>query len=710
MGGQRSDSKRVVASSAETVTRFQLGEMVHEDRSQNGIALVSVLLILSLLLMLGVAVTFTSLSDRSITNNFRNLTSGFYAAEAGIANLHRLIRDDKFITISIPDPPIVVPGQATLNPEVFTSEAEKMLSTSEHFPNDSAYKTTVKIKEIRVPYQAGDNNPAHIGSRVTYLNPLYPKLGQIEPYSVSYEVRSVGEGLAGLNGRVTLVEEGVINFKLLAKTDGGGIRVGSFAEFALYLDKFDPYNPEGPFLYQGLGPGDRFSGRVHTNERFGFWATGDAKDAPVFHGRVTQSYRDASYYLFAAGYPPPPIDADSQVVGSVLVAPKFNAGFERGVDPIPPAANAFDQARAVIDGGSALSAGPPSNGELHSSLRLATDVSTPLKEPKDPSSSKPTLAQGVYIPTDGEVLTGSGIYVMGSADSVQLVADPAGNRQVIKIQQGKQSTTVVIDIDAGTTTIDAGNGTRTLRGIPLDRSIIKQGNRSAASLYVYGDIKSMGGPGRGLDGTAKPAIDSNFAVTVTAGGSPTGTPGQPVSGGNITITGDMTYETPVVDPAGNQINKDASNVLGIFASGGNIEIPMDGRAPDNLTVHASMAAFQVQGADGRPLAGPDGRPWGGRIQSDVLNYKGKPNRGNFTLVGGAQSAVYGNLGVYDGSFHGYQYKGVWDPRYDQGQSPPYYPGFVVETGGPTGTPIVKAQASTPVIVSYKRVYYGSKSQ
>src|SRR4029434_3391793 len=101
----------------------------------------------------------------------------------------------------------------------------------------------------------GDNNPAHVGSRVKPVNPAYPQLGQVEPYAVFYSLESVGEGISGLNGMVTLVEEGVINFKLLVKSDGGGLRVGSFSEYAMFLDKFDPYNPEGPFIYQGLGPG-----------------------------------------------------------------------------------------------------------------------------------------------------------------------------------------------------------------------------------------------------------------------------------------------------------------------------------------------------------------------------------------------------------------------------------------------------------------------
>lgn len=682
-------------------------ESARRGSTESGMALVAVLLIMSLMLILGLAVTFTAVSDGAVTSNFKNLTSGFYAAEAGVSNLHRILRSEKFVTASLPDPPVVTTGQPTLTSESFVAAAEQMLNTRERFDNDAAYRTKIKIKEFRAPFAANDTNPAHAGNRVRFRDPAQPALGQIEPYSVEYEVESVGEGISGLNGLVTIVEEGVINFKLLVKGDGGGIRVGSFSEFALFLDTFDPYNPEGPFIYQGLGPGDRFSGRIHTNERFGFWTPADGSDAPVFRGYVTQSYQTASYYRHGGGAPPAPVDSTSDVVGGVLVAPQFLAGFDRGVPPIPPPTSAFDQARAVIDGGFELSSGPPTDGELRATLRAATDINTPLSKSDNPDSTTPSLKPGVYVPTDGEGFTGSGLYIMGSVDQMQLVADPNGNRQTIRITQGRQVTTVVIDMDAGTTTIDTGTGTRTLRGLPLDRSLGRQDNRSAASVYVYGDINSIHGPGREGNGGSMPAIDSNFALTVTAGGSLSGNARKPVEGGNITITGDITYETPVVNAAGEAINQDAANVLGMFASGGNIIIPSDGRAPDNLTVHASIAAFELKGPDGVPVLGPTGTPHGGRIKSDVLNYQGMPNRGYFTLVGGAQSSNYDNLGVYDGAFHGYMYKGVWDGRYDNNMSPPFYPGYAVDTGGPTGEPSVTAQTNHPLVISHKRIYYGA---
>ena len=690
--------------SAERLT----GKPALSSGDQNGMALISVMLIMSLMLMLGLAVTFTALSDNSITSNFKNSTKGFYAAEAGIHNLHRLLHSDQFLTASLPNPPKITPGQPTLNEQSFTINAQQMLTTTEYFPNDAAYKTTLTVTAMTLPYPANDGNAAHAGNRITLVNPQDPTAGQVEPYSVTYRLDSTGQGIAGLNGTVTLREEGVINFDLLSSLSSGGLRVGSFAEFALFTDHFDPYDVTGGFTFQGLGPGDQFSGRVHTNERLGFWSSANGQDAPVFRGLVTQSDQAAAYYRYGASQVPPPIDANSEMIDGVLVAPNFQSGFERGVAPIPPPTNAFNQARAVLDGGSSLNANPPTDGALDSALRAASQLLTPLPDPKDPSSTKPDLAPGVYIPTDGQGFTGSGIYVMGDADQIVLSADPNGNRQIIRITQGNQTTTIVIDIDAGTTTIDAGNGTRTLQGIPMDKSVTNV--RPGASLYVRGNVKSIHGPGRGDNGQPMPAIDSEFSLTVTAAAYQTDAPGNPTVGGNITITGDLTYETPVVDSVGNPINTNAANVLGLFASGGNIEIPIDGRAPDNLTVNASMAAFAMKDDSGKLVLGPDGKPIGGRVKSPLDNWAQEGNLGRFTVVGGMQSSVYDNFGVFNGQMHGYSYTGLWDPRYDKHQAPPFYPGYMVNLGTPTGVPIVKVQKSNPQVQSYKRLYYGTMPQ
>src|ERR1044071_1053318 len=149
MRGKYNSVRGVEARNAHSKSSERKTEQRLND--ERGMTLVAVMLIMSLMLMLGLAVTFTSVSDKAITSNFKNLTSGFYAAEAGINNLHRLIRDDHFVLASLPSPPRVTPGQPTLNPGDFITAAEQALNKTEHFPNQAAYRTKVKIKDIQVP-------------------------------------------------------------------------------------------------------------------------------------------------------------------------------------------------------------------------------------------------------------------------------------------------------------------------------------------------------------------------------------------------------------------------------------------------------------------------------------------------------------------------------------------------------------------------------
>jgi hypothetical protein len=685
----------------ETQTRSRGGQ-----GGEQGMALVGVMLVMSLMVMLALAVSFTALSDNSITSNFKNTTKGFYAAEAGIHNLQRVLNSNQFLVASLPTPPVVTIGMPSLTQTSFTSAAQTLLGTSEYFPNDSDYKTTVQITGMVMPYPAEDTNPADTGNHVTYLNPLYPALGQSEPYVVNYALTSVGQGIAGLNGTVSLQQTGTINFTLLAVQNPAALRVGTFAEFALFADKFNPYAAPYGAVYQGFGPGDHYSGRVHTNQQFGFWTGAGGQGTPTFNGKVTQVDQDASYYAFGAQQAPPPVDANSEVVNGVVVAPEFLAGFDRGVQAVPPPGNAFNQAEAVLDGGYSLSATPPTDAAMDLALRSVTDLNTALPAPKNPTSTTPDLPPGIYIPTtNGTDLSGSGLYIMGDANQILLSADLGGNQQVIKITQGNQTVTVTIDMDANTTTITNGTTSTTLKGIPLDRS--SSTSRPGASLYVYGNIDSLTGPGRDSQGQPIPAIDSDFALTVTAGGYSTGNSANPVAGGNITITGDLTYETPVVDSLGNPINQTATNVLGIYASGGNIQVPVDGRAPNNLTIDGSIAAFTLTDALGNPVVGAGGSTYGGNIQSNLSNWANVGNLGSFTVVGGMQSSNYGNFGLYNGTMHGFAYNGVWDARYDKGQAPPFYPGYVVKAGSAVAPPSVTVEQSTPMVLSYTRVYNGT---
>ena len=104
MRGKYNSVRRVEARGSSSNANIESSERNTERRlnDERGMTLVVVMLIMSLMLMLGLAVTFTSVSDKAITSNFKNLTSGFYAAEAGINNMRRLLRDDSFVLSSLP--------------------------------------------------------------------------------------------------------------------------------------------------------------------------------------------------------------------------------------------------------------------------------------------------------------------------------------------------------------------------------------------------------------------------------------------------------------------------------------------------------------------------------------------------------------------------------------------------------------------------------
>src|ERR1044072_1477127 len=119
MRGKYNSVRGVEARGSLSNANVESGD-VRRLNDERGMTLVAVMLIMSLMLMLGLAVTFTSVSDKAITSNFKNLTSGFYAAEAGINNLHRLLRNDKCVLSSPPDRPKITRGEPTLNPGDFT--------------------------------------------------------------------------------------------------------------------------------------------------------------------------------------------------------------------------------------------------------------------------------------------------------------------------------------------------------------------------------------------------------------------------------------------------------------------------------------------------------------------------------------------------------------------------------------------------------------
>ncbi len=132
-------------------------------------------------------------------------------------------------------------------------------------------------------------------------------------------------------------------------------------------------------------------------------------------------------------------------------------------------------------------------------------------------------------------------------------------------------------------------------------------------LYVDGNITSLSGPGQG-----QPAISDSTALTVTAAN-------------NVTVTGDILYNTPPVTLTQNQVpgtpadtlvpGSDHGQVLGIFTAKGDIQLN-NTQSNGNLEIDASLATISQGGTGGLVNVGKSINTLsivGGRIQNNIKN-------------------------------------------------------------------------------------------
>src|SRR6185369_2136694 len=188
-------------------------------------------------------------------------------------------------------------------------------------------------------------------------------------------------------------------------------------------------------------------------------------------------------------------------------------------------------------------------------------------------------------------------------------------------------TTVTVNNTNNTTTIaDSTGRTKTFTGVPTDKSDTAH-PQPGVSLYVKGNINSLR---RGFDSTTGKnvaGLASGSRITVTAQG-------------DITVTGDLTYASPVVDSQGLPVtNYNAiQNVLGLFTNNGNVNLaPNPSYNSDSalsLQVHAAIVAFNSDTSD--DAGGIDGS----------ITYTGNTlsSTDKWTLVGSRVQAKINNIG------------------------------------------------------------------
>ena len=638
-----------------------------------GMALVTTLLLLTVMMAMTLAMIISVTSDTLVTKYYRNTRSAFYAADSGV-NIARTVMlnslDANVIAVGRTFTPGTVPvlNQAAINTDVGgalsavnTSYASMSSilggSAANSWPSSFQIVGTqantigtgldgctmgVGSCTATVPSAANGWSGCTITSFHNQTNGPGPFSCANPPsctgscggfsatvsYSFPYQITAIGQSTS--NEQQIVEDSG--NLLVNAAFNATGAYQQSFAGWGMFIDQYAECS--GGTLVPGT-----ITGPVFTNGGWTFGTSGPY----TFTGTVgsvssTFGWQGNNGCTPSATYPQPGFSTT------------FQSAVNLGANSVPLPANDFNQKEAVVDG--LGNTGSITNAQMNAALKTANGTAYP---------SAGTTNPGVYMPYSSSAsacgakptpcMTGGGIYVQGTANSVVLTAQTqtiggvAHTEQVFTITQGSTTTTVTVDLTGGTTTMASQSGgsvtTTVINGVPenLSGSTPSEG----VMLYVDGSINSLSGPSSGA------AVANGSAVTVDAG-----------NGNNMTITGNLTYANEPVTLTPNQIpgtpadtlipGNNSGQVLGLFTNGGNIQmsVPNSGQ---NLEIDASIATIKSGGSGG------------------LVNTGNSIN--TLTIVGGRIQNTIQNIGATT--------RNVWfDQRFAQGNfAPPWFPSTTV---------------------------------
>jgi Tfp pilus assembly protein PilX len=547
-------------------------------------ALVTTLLLLSLMVAMTLAMVIAVSSDSLITRYYRNFRSSFYAADSGL-NIVRQYMVDQLVaavptgTFAANVQPIPGGTESTVQTSVtsqYGSSGAAANRTINLGQGASSWPGTFKISNVTL--SAPTCTPSGGSGGGTCAAPT----GNPTDYSYvyPYTLTALGQSLA--NEQTTINDSGTLTINVHVGAATG--TVTSFAAWGTFIDQYAECS--APFA-----PGT-LTGPFFTN---GAWTFSPSSPGYNFTGKVGSVSTTFGYY-FGSGNCVPSANPSYKQRGQTI-APNFQAGYTLGANAIALPQNDFSQQEAVIDGKGDGSVSP-TQANMGAVMKNVGGTAWP--------STGSTPASGVYLPytVSGGVktMTGGGIYVQGNAAVTLSATTSSGghNQQVIQIVQGSGSsattTTVTYDLTGGSTTVQqqVGSGspsTITINGLPENLS---SGSPSeAAMVYVNGDLTSLSGPGQG-----QAAVQDGSALTITAAG-------------NVTVTGDVLYKTPPVTTTQNQTvngvtypntdtlipGNDKGQVLGIFTATGDVQMNNQ-QSNRNIELDGSIAMISQGGSGG----------------------------------------------------------------------------------------------------------------
>jgi len=613
--------------------KFKAHQDGHSERSR-GIALVTTLLLLSLFTVMTLSMVIAVTSDTLIDGYYRNFRGSFYASDSGLNATRQYLANQIFAAV----PSTYVPSSGT--PALATSTTT-MLSNLENtstgfgasqsfLGSQSSWPGTFKVDSAAantwIICAAGSSGCATTpkptctpmpncntsGSSMTGITQL--------TYTYPYQITVIGQSRN--NEQNTVTETG--NITLAVNISSSTSTVTSFAAFGTLLDQYAICS--GSFV-----PGT-MSGKIFSNDSMNF---GDSSIVGskkyVFTGSVGVHNSAGVGYMYGDGTCDQSTTT-SDTYGGTTINPTFTGGLATGQTQVPLPTNSFNQERAVLDGlggcgaaGSGTTCVAPTNTQLAAALTNAAGTAW-----------NSSATSGVYLPynhttntlnlnttalTSGNTPTGAfgGLYVQGNVDQMTLTASTitvlgvSHKAQVISIKQGSTTTTVTLDLDGGTTQISDNLGNSSLAMLGLPENVTSGSPVEGCLVYVTGNISSntsataptgLSGPSSGA------AIQDGSGVTVTAGGT-------------ISITGNILYTTEPVTltTADTSTGLVGGNVLGIFSTGGNIQLQPSTNV-STMEIDASMATIAPSGNYGITAT------WntigtvnivGGRVQNKALN-------------------------------------------------------------------------------------------
>lgn len=598
-------------------------------KNQQGVALVTTLLLLLLMTGMTVAMVMSVNSDMLINGYYRNSRGSFYAADSGLNIARREIANQLLNASAATVSGTTAPISLTAYQDVTTYIQNTYGAGYQGFnaasgAQASSWPSKFKIDSVSIQFNP-TTDCVVIGGGGTCAAPT----GGVTGYKYTYHYALTAKGQSRGNEEATVTDQG--DLVLQANMTASGPTQTSFAAWGMFIDQSalcgNPYVP------------GTISGPVFTN---GAWTFGTG--SYVFTDDVGSANAKAGFDFGSNCYSA----ADRKYTShGTTIAPTFQGKFNLGAPAVPLPDNDYNQIRAVLDGKGDNTANPTST-EKAAALRKF-----------DGSAWSTGASSGVYMSYDSSTNTmkGGGIYVEGNAS---VVLQTTGTAQQYVITQGGTTTTITVDPIANQTTMKQGSVTKTISGVPqqIDPST-NNPVRDATLLYVNGDISSIKGPNSGpaiQSGTTNGGVDYGAAVTV-------------VAKGDIYVTGDLKYKDRPVTISQNEIagtpadtlypGKDSGQVLGLFTNKGDIimQSPCNGC---DMEVDASLATISNGGTGGMKIGCKAAPSCSGNYLDTLTIVGGRINNAAYS------TSMLNTRNVY------------FDRRFSQGGfSPPWFPSTTV---------------------------------